>query len=291
MRKGCRMIVSRSVVAILWMCILILHLSMCGRKGNSVPHEERADPAEQLSYALSHFWDSVEFSDTTVSLDRDFMEQKFANYIALLPYFDSIQAQSSVAAMMTGASKDGEVYKMMCEIAEHYLDDPNSPMRSEELYVLFLRHIAESERCDEAQRERASHRLRQAAKNRRGSRCADFRIFDRRGVSTTLHEVIAADTTLVMFYDPDCSQCKELTGRLRESPSSSRFPILAVDVAGNRGLWDATKADLPENWRVAFALDPVDDEEIYVLPALPSFYLLAPDGTVLLKDISPSELI
>ena len=85
----------------------ILGISICGCKGNStggtptssmnqmasedslqlplpaVPEELRS-PEERAAFVSSHFWDALDFSRDSRSLDTAFIEQNFANYLAVL---------------------------------------------------------------------------------------------------------------------------------------------------------------------------------------------------------------
>lgn len=240
---------------------------------------------ERASYVVGHFWDELDFSADERARDTAFMEQNFANFISVLPYTPVDEAQRAVGGLLDRAAADADAYSLLGWVTDRYLDDPNSPMRSEEVYVMFLRHIVDSACPDEARKVRAAYRLEQAMKNRPGTRGADFSMVTRTGKTTTLMQAVAADTTLVMFYDPDCEQCRQFTPVLAQSAVAQRFRVLAVDVATDRRLWSETLGKLPEAWEAAFALDPVQDDEIYVVPALPMLYLIAPDGTILLKDI------
>lgn len=252
--------------------------------------ENLTQPEERAAFVALHFWDALDFKDDSRSRDTAFMEQNFANFISLLPYAPEEKAQEAVGRLLDSAAADTHAADLLRYVSERYLDDPNSPMRSEDIYILFLRHISGSDLTEEADKERAAHRLYQAMKNRPGTQASDFRLITRNGVTTRLLESVRQDTTLVMFYDPDCTQCKEFTPKLQQSPLNWRFRILAIDVATDRNLWDATKREMPRGWEVAFALDPVDEDELYYLPALPSLYLISPAGEVILKDIPFSTL-
>lgn len=243
-------------------------------------------PQDRAGYAVTHFWDALDDVSPSLRGDTAFMEQSFANFIALLPYVSEAVCDTAVVRLVSHVRPVLSDYTLLAEIARKYLDDPNSPMRSEELFIVFLRHFAADPALPEAMRLRAADRLGQAMKNRPGTLAADFSLVTRNGSRSTFRRQLAADTTIVMFYDPDCSHCREITERLIAMGSSLRYRVLAVDVAGDRQLWESSNYSLPQSWQVTFATDPVDDDEIYVLPALPSFYLIAPDATIILKDFS-----
>ncbi len=203
------------------------------------------DPAERAAYATGHFWDALDPADHTLSLDSAFMEQSFANFIGLLPYANEEAREKAIGNFTDKCAEDAAVYDLAVYIAQHYLDDPNSPMRNEELYIPFLRRFASDSMLGEAMQERAKFRLEQARKNRPGMKAANFRLEMRDGrTSTLLREV--NDTTLVLFYDYDCDHCKETVARLQNPDVGLPYSIMAIEVTEQREGWDATKGDMPE---------------------------------------------
>lgn len=243
------------------------------------------DAGKRSEYALTHFWDNLDATNARQVLDTAFMEQSFSNFVALLPYVSEEVRQEAVTKLIDRCKVDTEVLRLVAWIAYKYLDDPNSPMRSEELLIPFLQVFSGHGDClPEVIKERSAYRLKMAMKNRPGTQGADLRLVTREGQGSTLRRQVSPDTTIVMFYDPDCTHCREITEHLIATDSSLRYRIVAVDVAGDRQVWEATKNSLPRTWQVTFALDPVDEQNLYFFPALPSFYLIAPDGTILLKD-------
>lgn len=243
-------------------------------------------PEERVRYAARHFWDGLEMVDATTRLDTAFMEQSFANFTAILLYADSTGTREAVNNFIERCAADENQIRLGDWVAWKYLDEPNSPMRNEELYILFLESYTGNKMVPEEVRSRAADRLERAHMNRPGTRAADIRLLTRDGRQTTLHGATAGDTTLVMFYDPECEHCREITGRLIAAHGAGMVPygVLAIDVIGNRQAWERSAAELPEAWAVATALEDVEDRELYHFPALPSFYLLGRDGEVILKD-------
>lgn len=258
-----------------------------------------ATPSERGAYLLEHYWDNYDFSDTTLIDRQEIAEQGFANFIDLLPRFDSIAANKGI---MTFGEKafGGKAHRKVAEgfetMTEHYLADPNSPMRNEELYISFLEaQIAAMENVgDNASRPKA--RLAAATKNRPGTIAADFAFTTREGQRSSLHKT-EADNLLLIFYDPACEHCSEILTTLRnnnnfrEKVASGKLRVLAVYTEGNRQLWRDTCGNMSEEWTVAIDESRIVDNNIYDIPAMPIFYLLDKDKKVVMKDPALGELL
>ncbi|MCM1503841.1 MAG: DUF5106 domain-containing protein [Muribaculum sp.] len=257
------------------------------------------NPSDRAAYIVSHFWDAMDFSDTLRSYDDAFMEQNFANYINLFGYVDSITAQSSVKSLMDMASADIKAYDKLADIADKYLYDPNSPMLNEEAYILFLNTITESEVMDRDRRIRFESHLKDALKNRVGHKATDFSYVDNKGRKGSLYAP-ATDTKyrLLMFYDPDCDVCEQAKSILSKSTiindaiNDGRMEIIAVYTDGDKEIWNKSKDLLPDNWTsVCSPGGAVDRDEVYIIRATPTLYLLTGDNTVIMKDARATEII
>lgn len=66
--------------------------------------------------------------------------------------------------------------------------------------------------------------------------------------------------------------------------SGGALRVLAVCAEEDRALWERTKSDLPADWTVAYDVSGILQKELYVLPAMPTIYVLDSDNTVVLKD-------
>lgn len=250
-------------------------------------------PEERAAYALSHYWDELPRMSRQLRLDTAFMEQSFSNFIALMPYVSTDRQNQAVAALLERVRRDSDEISLISFLAWKYLDEPNSPMRSEELYTVFLQQFCDTDDIPEEISLRSRERLKSALKNRPGTRAADIPLLTRDGRRTSLHTLAESDTLLVIFYDPDCEHCHRLIEHLAKATESASSPeitckVLAIDVIPDNQLWNDSKSSMPRNWQVAHATIPVEDRELYTFPALPSLYLLAPGAQVILKDFTPS---
>lgn len=247
-------------------------------------------PAERAGYIMEHFWDGMDFGDTLRSHDSKFMELNLVNFMSLFPHGDKQACSRSIGRLLGKAAADTMTFNLVTDIIERYLDDPNSPMRDENSYILYLEELLRMPGLSEYDRIRPEYKLAAARKNRPGMTATDFAYMDRNCRRRTLHGTAAGRRLLLLFYDPDCGHCSEILGQVSESTvitgciGRNELAVLAVYTEGNRELWDRTKASMPREWTVGFDLDSIVGHELYSIPAMPVMYLLDSDKKVLLKD-------
>ena len=252
---------------------------------DSITHPER-----RAAYAALRWWDALDFANDSRSLDTAFIEQNFVNFMTVLANTDTLSRQRAVDRLLSSAQHSPQAWSLMTEVAEKYLYDPNSPFRSDELYIPFLRTQSRSPLADEARRARDAYRLAMAMKNRPGHPATDFSFVTRDGLRTSLHAVKSDKPLLLIFYNPDCESCGKTIARLRKVNHTSPYTVLAIDAESERDRWEATAADMPADWTVGYALTPVLEEELYDLKASPTIYVLDTDKRVIGKDVAPELL-
>ena len=106
----------------------------------------------------------------------------------------------------------------------------------------------------------------------------DFTLETREGRTLRLSELAADRWTLLMFYDPDCSDCRQElfamrhSSWLRQAVGEGRLQVVCVYAEADEELWRATASELPETWTVAIARTDVHRD--YDLSAMPLLLLL-----------------
>lgn len=253
---------------------------------------------ERGAYLLQHYWDNYNFADTTLIHIPEITEQGFANYIDLLPRFQSdMQPSIDIFAQKAyGQEAAPKVAYNFETITEHYLSDPNSPMRNEELYILFLQAQVKAMQHIGHDASRPASLLANALKNRPGHKAADFAYTTRSGQHATLWTT-QAPKLLLIFYDPDCSHCSEILKELSSDATlnsqiaNGQITVLAIYTEGNRQLWHNTASNMPQNWTVGIDESNIVDQQIYDIPAMPVLYLLDNNKTVLMKDPTSTVLL
>jgi len=253
-------------------------------------------PAERAGYIMEHFWDGMDFGDTLRSHDFMFMELNLVNFMSLFPHGDEQACSRSIGSLLGKTAADTVAFNLVTDIMERYLDDPNSPMRDENSYILYLEELLRQPGLSEYDRIRPAYKLATARKNRPGMTATDFAYIDRSGHRQTLHSTAADRGLLLLFYDPDCGHCSEILRQVSESAvitgciGRNELAVLAVYTEGNRELWEKTKSSMPQEWTVGFDTDSIVERELYSIPAMPVMYLLDSDKKVLLKDTSLPDI-
>lgn len=292
-----------------------------GRASDSAAAPTRAFPVMQIpamyteaadrqAYATEHYWDRF-FSGavgmlcdslTVCGVSRDKVEDHFSTFVSILENQDVKGGQKGMEALFSkveaaqAADSLSNVREVFSWLAEHYLYDPNSPFRSEDLYLPYVRGLAESPLTDPAQAPSYAFTARMCGMNAIGTPAADFRFTDNAGRTRRLYD-IRADHTLLFFSNPGCEACKEIIENLRSMPflpeliSDGRLAVVNVYIDGDIPAWKEYQSFYPREWFNGYDPDMVIREDLlYHVRAIPSLYVLDADKRVIMKD-APEERV
>ena len=255
--------------------------------------ESIQEPRERLNYTLEHFWDKWAFADTTAT-NWTVGEQGFADFLNLLQYADSTTAARVVGRYIDNGFAHYELRSRYEGLIDHYLGDPNSPLRNDVIYAHFLRKMLPCYTVEEmAMHERAAFRLSVVTKNNPGTVATDFEYIDRQGRHGRL-STVKGELIVLLFNDPDCEKCKLLMPQLLQEPRLQRpgITVLAIYPDVDTQLWKKETRDVPANWIDAYSpKGEIMMQQLYSLPAMPSLYLLDERHRVLMKDVEPQTLM
>ena len=238
-------------------------------------------PHERASYLLAHFWDGMSFADTLPAEART----------------------RAVHLLMQRAEADKPAYLLLAELAEKYLYTTGSPMQSEEHFIPFLEETARTPLLDETEKSRPRFLLAAALKNRPGTTAADFTYHTPEGNLQTLHATPSAPRLLLMFYNPDCTHCRQAIallhddGLFKQMLHDGRLTVLAINTENDHESPTRHEArprsgnELPDGWTAGTATPTLADDEPYILPSMPVLYLLDQEKHVLLKEALPEQVL
>ena len=227
---------------------------------------------DRLSWMLNNFWNNFNFRNESAN-NLKVGEQGLVDYINLMDNADSIQAATSasifVNRLMT-VPRSSIMRKVFKNLAEHYLDNPYSPMRNDRTYATLIEAIAAmpDSTISSTERIKLLDKSRLLRLNLPGNKASNFTLTTPDGEEKSLQE-INADLLLLYFYDPDCEQCKETQKHMEQSGilKDKRLQILRVN---------------PTDYDLAGRL-------LYWFDRMPSLYLLDKDKRVILKDATIEE--
>ena len=241
----------------------------------------------RANYLALHYWDNIDFNDSTIIGNEDISEQGFSNFISIMPYVT--QKEVAFAEFVSKISLKPDVQDYFMAVAKKYLAESQSPVFNEELYITMLQSLLSSDMLDSARRAKYSVILDTEMKNRVGEVATDFEFMLRDGGRGRLSE-IDAKYILVFFSDPDCDRCNSVKAQIDASAVVriklllGVLALLSVCVEGDTDAWKRIKT--PDEW-----IDACDekcaiyDQELYDIPGLPSFYLLDSSHRVILSDV------
>lgn len=240
---------------------------------------------------LLHFWDKFDMQDTAQVKNPDEGEQKLADFLGLLAKApDSALRDQAVAQMMDRAKVNRTSFDYFIKQYEHYLYDGNSPMRNDISYESVLRYLIKTDVLTDLEKEAYRPIYKLVLRNKVGQKAEDFSFALADGTKQRLSDT-KAKYTFLMFYDPDCSHCKETIHQLRDTPQlvqlfdQLQVQVLAIDPWGDRAKWKAYQTELSDKWINGFDSDSkVLSFNLYDLKASPTIYLLDENKKVLLKD-------
>ena len=266
------------------------------------------DPLERAGYAAGRFWDR--FTDTakvylcdsaTVNgVPMDALESQMGLFASLLGELPPSAGEKAVVRLYDRADAferkypEANVFEELGRLTRHYLYDPNSPVRNEDLYYYFVERLGRSDLIDNGYRMGYEWDARMCALNRVGTPAADFSFTDTHGRVRTLYGV-KADHTVLSFGNPGCKACVEIMEAMEASTevadliSSGRLQVVDVYIDQEIDNWKAHIDEYPKTWINGYDHGyTIRTDLIYNVRGIPSIYLLDADKTVLMKD-APQE--
>ncbi len=247
-------------------------------------------PESRADYLVRHYWENVDFADTTYLDHREVMEQAWVDYIDIMKLVPEETAISAIKQMYKDAGKKKKVFFYFTDLAEKYLYDPNSPMRNEELYIPVLDAMLESTVLNDTEKILPKGRRELAEQNRLGRQAENFTYTLVSGKSGTLYGV-KADYTLLFINNPGCHACEEGIKELKQAPAINKefeagnLKILSVYPDEDKEEWERHLSDFPKEWINGYDKKlMIKEKNLYDLKAIPTLYLLDKNKKVLLKD-------
>lgn len=269
------------------------------------------EPQDKLDYILSKYWDGILDPGRDYPCDsllvsgvkKSDVEQAMANYSVLLAQVELGAASRYVTSFTEKliacekAKPSSEVFESISHMYEHYLFDPNSPVRDEDLYTPYAKVMAGCELVPEAKRSVYAEDVRMTSLNRRGTKACDFSFSTAAGKIYHL-DGIKADHTILFFSNPGCAACKDIISTLSSDPmvssliASKSVAVLNIYIDEDLKEWYDYMSIYPTAWYNGYDHNHlIRDNELYNVRAIPSLYLLDAKKNVIFKDTEVDRVI
>lgn len=238
-------------------------------------------PAERANYVVRHYWDHINFADTTL-IHSNMLEQGFVNFIDLLPRLGNLEKTGIqiFADHAFGKSPASDTY--LKELAERYLYTSTSPMRNDTLYIHLLEALNTLPSTAEAEKEQNNFLIKALSKNKIGDIATDFEYTDLQGKTHHLSEV-HTPYVILYFYDPDCETCHQVEKQMQQEPLLKE----SLSTSNNQQQSTTPKITLIK----VNAMARKDIWRDYYFRSFPALYLLDANHRVVLKDTELTKII
>ncbi len=263
------------------------------------------DSSYAFHYFKDHYWDGLEFSDERLSRTPVFEPRLDKYYRELVsPDPDSIEKEVDHMLLYSRVSKPMFQY-LMVYFVQKYVNPQY--MGQDAVFVhLFDKYINAGETgfFTDKYRKYLNDRAYSIMANLIGQPAANLEMVDSQGALRPLYGV-DANYTIVCFWDPTCSHCKEIVPRLdsmyKAKWKAEGVKIYGVLVDGTREQWTQFIKDhnLSE-WTHVYETKEHQDatekagqpgfRQLYDVYQTPTLYLLDKDKRIIAKKLSYDQL-
>ena len=267
------------------------------------------DDVERLGYILDHYWDGFlggsgpTDSVMLLGFSVSDVEQNVSLYVAFLDRVPVPEAQTRLKRTFSAIEARQEAdtsslfYPLFTDIFASCLYDPNSPLRSEDLYLPFVEGMVNSRFTSPDRLAGYRFELEKCRLNPYGSKVPDFRFRDAGG---RMHHLYGeqAEYTMLFFSNPGCTACKEIIdqigsrGYVPEMISDKRLTIVNVYIDEDVDKWREYEPNYPREWVNGYDFAQIiNSDELYYVRAIPSLYLLDSQKRVIYKDVPVERVL
>jgi thiol-disulfide isomerase/thioredoxin len=263
----------------------------------------KADSLNAYYYFRDHFWDGVHFWDGRLAYTT-FFEEKVDKYIneLMVPNPDSVNKE--IDRMMGFASINDEMTRLLLlKFVNRYFNQKY--MWEDAVFVhLFEKYFAQKNYTwlTDNGRKMITDRAYSLMANIMGSPASDIELPDTTGAMRSLYSD-SARFTIVCFWDPTCSHCKEMVPKL-DSLYQSKWKAAGLKIYAVARETDGTRND----WLIFIREHSIGDwinvyyskaaektrveagipgySQLYDVQTFPTLYLLDKDKRIVAKKLT-----
>jgi thiol-disulfide isomerase/thioredoxin len=256
-------------------------------------------------YFKDHYWDGISFTDERLTRTPVFEPRLDKYYRDLVsPQADSIEKEANMMLLESRVSKPMFQYLMVYFVQKYV--NPEYMGQDAVFVYLFDKYInaGETEFFTEKYRKYLNDRAYSIMANLIGQPAANLEMVDSSGALRPLYGV-NAEYTIVCFWDPTCSHCKEVVPKLdsmyKAKWKNEGVKIYGVEVDGGRDQWiQFIKGHNLGEWTHVYETKEHQEateksgqpgyRQLYDVYQTPTIYLLDKDKRIIAKKLSVEQL-
>lgn len=271
-----------------------------------------SDPEEASKYVLSHYWDKfiADYKDYPTDstmlcgVKNDDVEYALGTFVTLLENNLSVKdAQQCIKAFfdeieaVEAEDASSSVFEKLVEYTSKYLYDPNSPVRNEDIYLPFVKRLAESKFTNPDLVPAYKFDASMCSLNQVGTKASNFAFKDLNGKVNKLYSV-DAEYTLLFFSNPGCPSCQEIietidrNAHILDAISAGKLAVVNIYIDQEIDYWKEYASHYPKQWYTGYDYKyQIRTDVSYSVRAIPSLYILDKEKRVIMKDAPQEKVI
>ena len=265
----------------------------------------KQDSLNNYYYYRTHYWDGISFMDNRIIRSPFFLPKLERYFREVLPQSADTIIKESDYLLLLARNNEG-MYKFMINwLTDEYISPKY--MGQDAVFVhLFEKYHATgvSKWLSEKQLKLISDRAYMLMSNLVGSSAADLHLIDTAGKEKSLYNVIS-EYTIVVFWDPTCSHCKEQIPKL-DSIYNAKWKqegvkVYAVLSENEKAKWiEFINQHHLRDWVNVYQTSEMKKEEeskhepnfrqLYDVTQTPTIYLLDKDKRIVAKKLTIEQI-
>lgn len=213
--------------------------------------------------------------------------------IAAIARMSGARQLEAIKCFVKDTGKNEDTAEAATLALENNLLSASSSLHDENLYIAFVEEML---RVGYPNRVRNEWMLSAVNRNRPGSTLPTFEYDTRDGVRHSSAE-LRGSITVLMFYDPDCSDCSEAIARFQSDSricaaiEDGKLRIVCIYADGDMDSWISSYGKIPAAWTDGIDTGRIADEELFLLPTTPTIYIVDAEGKILRKEALVEDVL
>ncbi len=256
------------------------------------PPDEIVRMDQRANYILDNFWKNCNFKSIFSSMER--LDYTMGQFFALTPLATADTVHIAINRLLKGVEKSApKQLPELARIAERWTYADSAEYQSDELYLPFVKAVVDCKKVKGADRARFEAQYQILTSSSVGCTVPDFEFVRPDGTTGRFGEV-DAPYILLMFFDPDCADCRLAKARFSADYAinwlceKDILKIVAIYPGEDSDQWRAEALDMPDSWVKGSSADA---DTYFAMPTMPMLYYIDKQHIVRVKDIKPDNVL